>query len=199
MIPYILNENKRFGQHKLIEHYYHSIENQDIINKKTIDVGFFGNFHRTKALQNARKFLLEFNFQNFNHFIGKGEEAERYLPNIKYLFVLRGDTPTRLCFYQCFAFNTIPIIYEDEVELYSHLLLPDINIRDSVFILPSVFTNIDCKQIELLLQTEFSNSNNYLQKIKNHKEIFNQLNYFKQPLCNPIKNAMEKIYQTKRG
>ena len=120
------------------------------------------------------------------------------MTNVKYLFVLRGDTPTRLCFYQCFAFGVCPIIYEKDLVIYSKLLLSDnINILNSVLIIPNKEENMSCEQyceiVEKILEKELITENNYVNKIKNHEQIFNNFNYFKTPLCYPIKNAVEHI------
>ena len=200
-IPYILNENKYFNQSKIINYYFENYTTNDILTEKKYDIGFFGSIckERTENLYNYREFLLSFNKNfNFKYIRDSGDKAENYLAKVKYLFVLRGDTPTRLCFYQCFAFGVCPIIYEKELTIYSNLLLSDnINILNSVLIIPNKEENMSSKQyaeiVEKIIEKEISSENNYLIKIKNHQKIFDNLNYFKNPLCYPIKNAIEYI------
>lgn len=201
-IPYILNQNKLFNQTKIENYYFESKTINEILFEKKHDVAFFGSINkRTENLYKYREFLLHFNQKNnFNYINGKGHEAERLLKSIKYLFVLRGDTPTRVCFYQCFAFGVCPIIYEyDFLESYSHLLLPnDINLLDSVLIIPNNVNNLDsqsyCNLIENVLEIELSNELNYRNKIKNHKTIFDNFNYFNDTLSKPIKNVLEHLH-----
>jgi hypothetical protein len=195
-----LNENGYYNQSKIINYYFENYATNDILIKKQYDIGFFGSIcKRTENLYNYREFLLHFNKNlNFNYIRGSGDEAEKQLSNVKYLFVLRGDTPTRLCFYQCFAFGVCPIIYEDDLSNYSKLLLSDnINILNSVLIIPNKEENMSseqyCEIVEEILKKELSDENNYLDKIKNHQQIFDNFNYFKNPLCCPIKNAIEHI------
>lgn len=197
MIPYILNENKNYGQSKIIHYYYENVEITQILNNKLIDLAFFGSINkRTNMLYNSRKFLLDINLDKYTYIRGEGHMAEQNLSKIKYLFVLRGDTPTRLCFYQCFAFAVVPIIFEDELELYSNLLLPNnINIKDSVLVLPDISSENSYQKIEEILQYELSDNIKYINKIKNHKEIFNNFNYFNEPLSLPIKNVINYIVQ----
>ena len=98
--------------------------------------------------------------------------------------MLRGDTPTRLCFYQCFAFGVIPILYEDDFKHYTNLIV-SVNLVDSIFIIPNKSDTIteeiyNCTIINML-QNELSNNDNYLTKVKNHKHIFDEFNYFTTP------------------
>jgi hypothetical protein len=202
MIPYILNKNDYRKQSKITNYHFNDYTNDDIVKTKQYDIGFFGTINldilRTINLYNSRKFLLHFNdTSKFNYISGEGCDAEKNLYKIKYLFVLRGDTPTRLCFYQCFAFSICPIIYEKDVETYSQLLLPNINLLNSILIIPDIKDNISqieyCKTVEGILEKELSDVSNYLNKIKYHKEIFDSLNYFKEPLANPIKNLITRL------
>ena len=200
MIPYILNENKSFRQSKLINYYFDNCTNSEILKIKEYDVGFFGSINkRTSNLFSSRDFLLNFNkTKNFKYITGLGYEAENNLCNIKYLFVLRGDTPTRLCFYQCFVFGCVPILYKKDAIFYSNLILPNnINILDSFLIIPDKDEEISLDEytilVEKILEDELSDESNYLNKIQNHKVIFDNFNYFKTPLSNPIKNVIEHI------
>jgi hypothetical protein len=220
MIPYILNKNEEYNQSKITQSLNSSnsnsnsnsnsssnsnnsinrtIRNNIIINKK-IEIGFFGDISDTinrPILTYYRKIINILNSTNFsNYIINKGKYTEKYLPYIKYLFVLRGDTPTRLCFYQCFAFGVIPILYEDDFKHYNNLIV-SVNLVDSVFIIPNksdtITEEIYNSTIINMLQNELSNNDNYLTKVKNHKHIFDEFNYFTTPLCKPIENIIKKI------
>jgi hypothetical protein len=201
MIPYILNENKNYGQSKITSFFFNDIFNiNKIIKYKNIDLAFFGetndNINRP-VLTYYRKIINIINPNNFNNYIiDKGICAEINLPYIKYLFVLRGDTPTRLCFYQCFAFGVIPILYEDDFKQYNNLIV-SVNLVDSVFIIPKytedLTEEIYNNNIINMLKNEFSNNDNYLNKVKNHKQIFDEFNYFTESLCKPIENIINKI------
>ena len=200
MIPYILNENNNYGQSKLVNYYFDNYNLPDMLKIKDYDVGFFGTIDcRTSNLFNSRKFLLQFNKNsNFKYINGPGHIAENNMCNIKYIFVLRGDTPTRLCFYQCFAFGCVPILYKKDAMLYSNLILPThINILDSFVIIPDIdeYDNIEEYNIliEKILINELSNESNYLNKIKNHKLIFDNFNYFGEPLSKPINNIINYL------
>jgi hypothetical protein len=198
MIPYILNENKNYAQSKITKFFLN--DNDDIIKYKKFDLGFFGetnnNINRP-ILAYYRKIINIVNKNNFNNYIiDRDICAETNLPYIKYLFVLRGDTQTRLCFYQCFAFGVIPILYQDDFKLYNNLILP-VNLSDSVFIIPNYTEDLNEEMynnnIINMLKNELSNNDNYINKVKNHKIIFNELNYFTEPLCKPIENIINKI------
>ena len=196
MIPYILNKNDEYNQSKIT----HSLNSNNIIINKKIDIGFFGEISDTinrPILTYYRKIINILNSTNFsNYIINKGKYAKKFLPYIKYLFVLRGDTPTRLCFYQCFAFGVIPILYEDDFKQYNNLIV-NVNLIDSVFIIPNksdtITEEIYNSTIINMLQNELSNTDNYLTKVKNHKHIFDEFNYFTTPLCKPIENIINKI------
>jgi hypothetical protein len=200
-IPYILNKNGLFNQTKIENYYFESKTINEILFEKKHDVAFFGSINkRTENLYKYREFLLHFNQKNnFNYINGEGDKAEGRLKSVKYLFVLRGDTPTRLCFYQCFAFGVCPIIYENDfLESYSQLLLPNnIDLLESVLIIPNNVNNLClnsyCDLIENILEIELSNELNYINKIKNHKTIFDNFNYFTETLCNPVKNVLEHL------
>jgi hypothetical protein len=230
VIPYILNENNIFNQPKITKYYVDDYNTCDYINK-TIDIGFFGeieNIIDRPVLSYYRSILQIINFmidkyKKYKYIIGNGSEAENNLKNIKYLFVLRGDTPTRLCFYQCFAYGVIPIIFESERELYSNLIT-SVNILDSCLILPNynitknnksnysnainiiniikLNNNFECnikkyKNVIInILLNELNNKSNYLNKVKNHKIIFEEFNYFNEPLAKPIENFLHKIKNT---
>jgi hypothetical protein len=207
IIPYILNENVHFNQPKIINYYYHNNDNDnEILNEKIYDIGYFGcNIHdsskvRTPYLYKYREFLKYYNINNeINYIVDEGDKACDNLYKLKYLFVLRGDTPTRVCFYQCFAYGVCPIIYEKDFnDIYSKILLPnDIHIEDSLLILPDIekYENTEkyCNIVDEIIKNELSNDMNYINKIKNHKLIFDHLNYFKTPICNPIQNVINHL------
>jgi len=204
IIPYILNENKHFKQSKIKRYSSNS--------SKKYDIGFFGSLNgkhsdRPRAASTPppsrpvashyRQFINYLELDSKLTFIlDEGINATKYLPDVKYLLVLRGDTVTRLAFYQCFAYGTIPIIFEADKELYANLLCPGINILDSCLILP----NIDDKPpqdyaiiAKEIIEKELNDENNYLNKIKNHKEIFDNFNWFKEPLSKPVENIINYI------
>jgi hypothetical protein len=126
-IPYILNKNEQYNQSKLTNYYFENYTSCEILNEKKFDVGFFGSIdkNRTSNLFYSRQFLLllferKLNFKFINE---DGNKAEELIPKCKYNFVLRGDTPTRLSFFQCFTFGCVPILYAKDAQLYSNLLL----------------------------------------------------------------------------
>jgi len=200
IIPYILNENKQYSQSKITNYFLNDDNMNNLIKYKQINLAFFGetnNKINRPILTYYRNIIKIINKNNFNNYIiDKGIFAEKNLPYIKYLFVLRGDTQSRLCFYQCFAFGVIPILYQDDFELYNNLIL-SVNLLDSVFIIPNYTEDLTEKiynnNIINMLKNELSNNNNYINKVKNHKKIFNELNYFTEPLCKPIENIINKI------
>lgn len=205
-IPYILNKNKVFNQSKITNFFSNS---NNILSLKIIDIGYFGSIigdHINRSgnskppdrntLRYYRSFvkLLKFN-SNIKFRIGKGTMAEKSLNKIKYLFVLRGDTESRLCFYQCFAFGVIPIIFEEEKSLYGNLLC-DVNILDSCLIIPNIdYTNIHeyTKKITNIIEEEIKDKNNYLNKIKNHRKIFDNFNWFNNTTPNPVDNIIKHL------
>lgn len=199
-VPYILNENKHFKQSKIERYSYNS--------SKKYDIGFFGSIdgHHTNEDEHKGPIpdrpVVVYYRQFMNHLklhdkisiiIDEGTNAIEYLPDLKYLLVLRGDTVTRLAFYQCFAYGIVPIIFEEEKKVYGNLLCPGINILNSCLILP----NIDDKTpqdyaivAKEIIEKELNDENNYLNKIKNHKEIFNNFNWFKEKLSKPVENII---------
>jgi len=74
----------------------------------------------------------------------------------------------------------------------------DINFLDSVLIIPNNVNDLDsksyCNLIENLLEIEIRDEMNYINKIKNHKTIFDNFNYFTETLCNPVKNVLEYLH-----
>tara|TARA_R110002073_G_scaffold217844_3_gene378136 strand:- start:17834 stop:23827 length:5994 start_codon:yes stop_codon:yes gene_type:complete len=201
-IPYILNENKQFNQSKITTY------NSQL--SKNYDIGFFGSLDNTHLFSvnhsdlPSRPVLLFYrDFINYIEFDNKitfikdiGSNASKYLPNLKYLFVLRGDTVTRLAFYQCFAYNIVPIIFEAEREVYGNLLCPGINILNSCLILPNIDDKLPQDYAIIakeIIEKELSDDNNYFEKIKNHKEIFDNFNWFKEPLSKPVENIINYI------
>jgi hypothetical protein len=202
-VPYILNENKHFKQSKIERYSYNS--------SKKYDIGLFGSIngnHNNEdehPLPTPDRPVVVYYRQFMNHLklddkisiiIDEGTNATKYLPDLKYLLVLRGDTVTRIAFYQCFAYGIIPIIFEEEKEVYGNLLCSGINILDSCLILP----NIDDKTpqdyaivAKEIIEKELSDENNYLNKIKNHKKIFDNFNWFKEPLSKPVENIINYL------
>jgi hypothetical protein len=184
-IPYVLNENFTYSIPTI----------KGIIkSEKTQDLTFIGSFdHETRpVIKRVRNFikLLESKVH-----IGSMMEINNELMKSKYLFVLRGDTPTRICFYQCLAYNIVPIIYENELPLYQKMFTDDVNLEDSCLVLPDKKGLSDIKYskiVDEILKKELSNSENYFNKIKNHTKLFNQINYFSDE-CLPIVNALQKI------
>ena len=192
MIPYILNENKVYNQNKI----YTMISHKDY--KKKYNVAFFGTIEDDVRLDlcKYRRFLNHLHFDLFGSYIkGSGKDAFINLKDVKYLFVLRGDTPTRLCFYQCFPHLIIPIIPEKVFEEYNNLLLMT-RLRDSVFVIPDQNDLSDVAYASLvqnLLLSELKNELNYYKKIQNHENIFYNLNYFHDGLPQPIRNAINEV------
>ena len=80
--------------------------------------------------------------------------------------------------------------------MYNNLIL-NVNLLDSVFVIPNksdtITNTIYNNNIINILNIELSNNNNYLNKVKNHKKIFDEFNYFTEPLCKPIENIINKI------
>ena len=184
-IPYPLNDNAFFNQKIIRRHTEH---------EKIYNIAIFGSLDRSIHLKHYREFIKYLKMPIFS---GCGENAYTYLKHVKYLFVLRGDTTTRLCFYQCFAFNIVPIIFEKELETIEKLLCPGIDIKKSCLILP----NIECNEpvdyaiiVDKILEKELENDTNYLNKIKHHKEIFDNFNWYKEDdLCKPIQNIINYV------
>lgn len=205
VMPYILNEDPRFNHKKLTDYYFKHYSVDELLTEKRYDLGFFGSIskERTDVLYENRKFLLEFNQDNsFKYITGCGEHAESKIHEIKYLFVLRGDTPTRKCFYQCFALGCVPIIYEtDFLETYSHLIMPsNIDLKESAVLLPNPesfeTTTEHCNEVERILREELSDERNFLNGIKNHQTIFDNFNYFDHRVFYPIHNVLNRIIET---
>lgn len=185
MIPYVLNGNSSYSLPYM----------EKIINsEKTRNLTFIGSLSSESRplIYRIRKFILSLNSEVY---IGDMSKIEEDLMNTKYLFVLRGDTPTRICFYQCFIYNIVPIIFEEELLLYQKIFTKDIDLKDSCLILPNKvgMSSIEyLKIVDEILDEELSDINNYFNKIKNHKTLFNQINYFSDK-CLPIEISMEKI------
>jgi len=188
-VPYPLNNNNLFNQ-KLINKKY-------IYSNKLYDIVYCGSFDRTPVLKYYRNFILKFKNIYDNLKIIDINNIFENLQYIKYLFVLRGDTPTRLCFYQCFAFDIVPIIYEDELLIYSKLILNEnIDIKDSCLILPNI-NNINYDKYEYIVKDiiikELSDINNYNNKIKNHNKLFNNFNWYSNNIPLPISNIINTL------
>ena len=48
-------------------------------------------------------------------------------------------------------------------------------------------------EIDKILKNELSDNKNYLEKIKNHNVIFDNINWFKEPLSKPVENLIESL------
>ncbi len=184
-IPYVLNENNSMSVPSM---------GKMINSEKTRDLTFIGSLfseHRP-LIYRVRKFIVLLNSEVY---IGDMSKIEEDLIKTKYLFVLRGDTPTRICFYQCFVYNIVPIIFEEELSLYQKIFTKNINLKDSCLILPNKDGMSDIeysKIVDNILNEELLNTDNYFNKIKNHEILFNQINYFSD-VCLPIEISIEKI------
>lgn len=195
IIPYIHNENIKLNQKIISEYFFKNKELNDILKFKKYNIGFFGEIFNPNrpVLSFYRGFIKYLNLNNLNYITDVITKFSEYAPEIKYLLVLRGDTQSRLCFYQCFAYGIVPIIFERETKLYSKLLTN--NILDSCLILPDKNINDEdySKLVENILNNELTDPQNYLNKVKNHKEIFDDLNYYNFNECRPIFNIIENI------
>jgi hypothetical protein len=184
-IPYIQNDLPNYKLKKIKKY---------LKCDKKNDLSFIGTLsdENRPVLTSSRAFLK---ILNSKVLFGLFDDINEVLSKTKYLFVLRGDTPSRLSFYQCFAYDVVPIIFESEVDLYSKILCGDFSIMDSCLIIPNK-NSMDDKQysilIDAILSDELSDNKNYLNKIKNHKNIFNQINYFSRE-CFPIENVLKII------
>jgi hypothetical protein len=184
-IPYIQNENLNLSFPKTTSH--------QKINKE-INLSFIGTIfdENRPSLNKSRGFL---NFLNNKISFYGFDNILDGLSKTKYLFVLRGDTPSRICFCQCFAYNIVPIIFESEVKLYSKILCHGVSIIDSCLVLPDKKEINDYNYsilVDDILTEELSNEQNYYNRIKNHKSIFHQINYFSEE-CIPVKNVLNKL------
>jgi hypothetical protein len=184
-IPYVLNSNSLFSLPSI----------KKIIScEKKYDLTFIGSLHSESRplLNRIRSFILQLKTEVY---IGSMLNIEEELMKTKYLFVLRGDTPTRISFYQCFAYNIVPILSEEELLLYQKIFTKDIDLKESCLVLPNKegISNIEySKIVDEILTEELLDTNNYVNKIKNHETLFNQINYFSDK-CLPIEISMEKI------
>ena len=186
-IPYIHNENLNFSLPRITSH-------QESIKENNL--AFIGTVfdENRPSLSSSRSFL---NFINHEMIFYGLDNILDALLKTKYLFVLRGDTPSRVCFYQCFAYDVVPIIFESEVTLYSKVFSPGTSIIDSCLVLPDKKEIDDYHYAVLvsdILTRELLNEENYHNKIKNHKDIFHQINYFSEE-CIPIKNILNRLIQ----
>lgn len=184
-IPYPLNDNLKYNQKKIKKY---------IVYDKKYSIGMFGSINRTKTLSYYRQFITKLSYPIM---IDSGNNATKYLPKLKYLFVLRGDTPIRLCFYQCFAYGIIPVIFEKELDVIQKLICPEINIKDSCFVLQNNENKSDeeyASIVDELLKKELSVENNYINRVKNHEYIFDNFNWFKEDgLPKPIENIVNYL------
>jgi hypothetical protein len=187
-IPYVLNGNVGRSLSTL---------SKIVSCEKTKDLTFIGSLNSDNSenrplIKRVRDFILLLNSEVY---IGDMSNIEQDLMNTKYLFVLRGDTPTRVNFYQCLAYGIVPIIFEKELFLYQKIFTEDVDLKESCLILPNRegMSNIEySKIVDEILINELSDTNNYFNKIKNHERLFNQINYFSDE-CLPIKISLEKI------
>ena len=187
-IPYVLNGNIA-----------RSLSNMEKIVscEKKRELTFIGALYSDNSedrplIKRIRNFILLLNFEVY---IGNMSNITQELMNTKYLFVLRGDTPTRVCFYQCLVYNIVPVIFEEELSLYQKIFTKDVDLKQSCVILPNKDGMSDIeysKIVDNILHEELLDPNNYFNKIKNHKRLFNQINYFSDE-CLPIEISMEKI------
>jgi hypothetical protein len=184
-IPYILNSNESYFLDRI-----DSFKNET----KEYDISFIG------SIEDKDRPLLT-KFRNFLRFFGKRihrtdtSNIQETISKSKYNMVLRGDTPTRMSFYQCFTYNTVPIIFESEIKIYKELSTDEFSIVDSCLVLPNKNDMGDkeyYKIIEGILFQELLDEKNYLDKVKNHKIIFDNLNYFSDE-CLPIRNSLRKV------
>jgi hypothetical protein len=185
-IPYVLNNNSSFSLPSM----------RKIIScEKKYDVTFIGSLNNSEVrplLNRVRSFIPQLKTEVYIRDTSKIEED---LMNSKYLFVLRGDTPTRICFYQCLVYNIVPIIFEEELSLYQKIFTKDIDLKQSCVILPNKGGVSDIEYLKIvdnILNEELLDPNNYFNKIKNHERLFNQINYFSEE-CLPIEISIEKI------
>jgi hypothetical protein len=185
-IPYVLNNNSSFSLPSM---------GKIISCEKKYDVTFIGSLNNSEVrplLNRVRSFILQLKTEVYIRDTSKIEED---LMNSKYLFVLRGDTPTRICFYQCLVYNIVPIIFEEELSLYQKIFTKDIDLKQSCVILPNKGGVSDIEYLKIvdnILNEELLDPNNYFNKIKNHERLFNQINYFSEE-CLPIEISIEKI------
>jgi hypothetical protein len=184
-IPYILNSNPSYSLSK-IDGFYDC--------KKEYEVSFIGNFKdkNRPLLTKFRKFVKYFGNKIHSSDTTKIQET---IQKSKYNLVLRGDTPTRMSFYQCFAYGTIPIVFESEMKIYNQLSTSEFTIDDSCLVIPDKNNMGDREYYEVvdqILTEELSDNQNYLNRVQNHRKIFDNFNYFSQE-CLPIKNSLEKV------
>jgi hypothetical protein len=188
MIPYVLN-GKPINSFPTMT--------KIISCEKTRELTFIGSLYSDNSedrplINRVRNFILNLNYEVY---IGDMSNIEQELMNTKYLFVLRGDTPTRVSFYQSLVYNIVPIIFEEELSLYQKIFTKDIDLKESCLVLPNKDGMSDIeysKIVDKILNKELLDPNNYFNKIKNHEILFNQINYFSDE-CLPIDISMEKI------
>lgn len=187
-IPYIQNPNNGWYGFSL------PIVNEHVKTEKEIDFSFIGTLSddNRPVLTSSRSFIKnigdKINVSDVNSVI-------ETLIKTKYLFVLRGDTPTRINFYQCFAYDVVPIIFNSEINIYSKILPKEYPLTDICLILPDkgILNDYDyAMMVDSIMSSELSNSQNYLNRIKNYKDIFYQINYFSDE-CEPIRKALNEI------
>lgn len=184
-IPYILNSNPAYSLTK-IDNFVDCV--------KEHEVSFIGNFKdkNRPLLTKFRRFVKYFDDRIYKSDTTKIQET---IQKSKYNLVLRGDTPTRMSFYQCFAYGTIPIVFESEMKIYNQLSTFEYTISESCLVIPDKYDMEDrdyYEIVEQILNEELSDNQNYLNRVKNHRKIFENFNYFSQE-CLPVKNSLEKI------
>jgi len=189
-IPYILNSNPTYSLLKITKTF-------DV--EKKYNISFIGNLYdeNRPLLYLTRGFII---CLPIDIKVSNSDDLMNILPKTKYLLVLRGDTPTRVSFYQSFAYKVVPIIFETELETYSQVLSDPQLIYDSCLILPNKNNLTDEEYLEIItkiLNDELSDNKNYLRRIKNHELIFSQINYFSEE-CLPVEISLQKIINSYR-
>ena len=184
-IPYIQNHNENYNLSKISSHNN---------TKKELNISFIGTISddNRPILTSSRSFVK--NLKNKIYYSSLNSISET-LSKTKYLLVLRGDTPSRINFYQCFAYDVVPIIFESEVSLYSKVLDVDYSLSDFSLILPNKQNLNDNEYSEIvdsIILSELSTNKNYFKRVRNHKKIFSHINYFTRE-CKPIQIALKKI------
>jgi hypothetical protein len=195
IIPYSLHSNKDRNQEKVLEY-------EDITaTKKEMTLGFFGSLSdkQRPVLTDNRSIITELTSSGTNIYINSSYDLE-IQKKLKYLFVLRGDTPTRLCFYQCFAYNCVPIIYKRDYFEYKKLF--SIDLAKYCVILPN-YNKIDSRKVYIeklqkILELELSDPENYTRKVKDYAQIFDSIHYFTETISLPVKQMLSKVSSYKK-
>ena len=195
LIPYSLHSNKDLNQEKLLQ--YEGI----ISTKKEMTLGFFGSLSdkQRPVLTDHRSIITELTSCGTNIYINPSYNKD-IQKKLKYLFVLRGDTPTRLCFYQCFAYNCVPIIYKRDYFEYTKLF--SIDLAKYCVILPN-YNKIESRKVYIeklqkILELELSDPENYSTKVKDYAQIFDSIHYFTETISLPVTQMLSKVGSYKK-